>query len=130
MGGKPVEKDPTSLINSLILDGKVNQVVFQRDYGANNGIPINIDLIHNNVGYIYKVQNGNTFSGTWPSKITAGSCILAGYSYIINDKPMFGVQLAFGIANGDKNYIAMRTNAYSASGKTWTAWKYIELTTT
>lgn len=113
-----------------ILEGKVNQVQFQTEYGANNGTPINIDQIDIRTAYIYKLQHGNTFSGTWPTKIDAGSCILAGYSFIINGNPMFGVQLAFGVTNGDKNYIAMRTNSYSASGKTWNAWKYIELTTT
>lgn len=107
-----------------LLNNNIGQVELNSLYGATTAKTLNIDTINNDKGYILRCQT-NTLQGTLPtsaSLIGGNSFLLIGFSNIVNQKPRYGIQIAFGFGS---NKIAIRNAPYVEGGGNWTNWRAI-----
>lgn len=107
-----------------LLNSNIGQVELNSLYGATTAKTLNIDTINNDKGYILRCQT-NTLQGTLPtsaSLIGGNSFLLIGFSNIVNQKPRYGIQIAFGFGS---NKIAIRNAPYVEGGGNWTNWRAI-----
>lgn len=112
----------SGLTNKVNVNGQnIEMVSFSKRYG-DEGVPINIDTLNNQNGYLVCVFDGAGLSGTKPQNI--GSIfLLMGLSQKMSTSDLirFGVQIAIGFGN---DTIAIRHRAYTDVGGTWGEWKY------
>lgn len=107
-----------------LLKSNIGQVELNSPYGLTTAKTLNIDTINNDKGYILRCQI-NTLQGTLPtsaSLIGGNSFLLIGFSNIVNQKPRYGIQIAFGFGS---NKIAIRNAPYVEGGGNWTNWRAI-----
>lgn len=107
-----------------LLKSNIGQVELNSPYGLTTAKTLNIDTINNDKGYILRCQI-NTLQGTLPtsaSLIGGNSFLLIGFSNIVNQKPRYGIQIAFGFGS---NKIAIRNAPYVEGGGNWTNWRTI-----
>lgn len=107
-----------------LLNNNIGQVELNSPYGLTTAKTLNIDTINNDKGYILRCQI-NTLQGTLPtsaSLIGGNSFLLIGFSNIVNRKPRYGIQIAFGFGS---NKIAIRNAPYVEGGGNWTNWRAI-----
>lgn len=107
-----------------LLNNNIGQVELNSPYGLTTAKTLNIDTINNDKGYILRCQI-NTLQGTLPtsaSLIGGNSFLLIGFSNIVNQKPRYGIQIAFGFGS---NKIAIRNAPYVEGGGNWTNWRAI-----
>lgn len=107
-----------------LLKSNIGQVELNSPYGLTTAKTLNIDTINNDKGYILQCQI-NTLQGTLPtsaSLIGSNSFLLIGFSNIVNQKPCYGIQIAFGFGS---NKIAIRNAPYVEGGGNWTNWRAI-----
>lgn len=107
-----------------LLKSNIGQVELNSPYGITTAKTLNIDTINNDKGYILRCQI-NTLQGTLPtsaSLIGGNSFLLIGFSNIVNQKPRYGIQIAFGFGS---NKIAIRNAPYVEGGGNWTNWRAI-----
>lgn len=63
----------------------------------------------------------NYTEGTLPTTVLGGNAfLLIGFSGMVNQQPLYGVQLALGFGS---NKIAIRNANYATGGSVWSAWR-------
>ena len=110
------------MANGIIENHDTTKVALGAVYGEPQ-YPIDIDNINNQYGYIYRcISTGSGFSGTYPSVLGSNGFLLIGFSYIHNNKLIYGVQIAiaFGVPK-----IAIRNCGYTPTGGTWSEWSIV-----
>ncbi len=106
-------------------EGNLKTLQLTSIYGNGWATDINIDLIDNTYGYVYRIRDDlSNFRGTSPRSVIGGNAfLLIGFSALVNSNLSYGVQLAIGMQSAK---VAIRNAAYSGSGAgTWSAWAQV-----